>query len=119
MAEPWFEPNMFGALFGSVAGGVGGTLVGSLGAAAGYCAPRGIGRTWIMGGMMLAVLAGALCALFGVAALVSGQPFPIWFFPLLCGLVTGVVTGALVPVINLRYREAEGRKMQAEAIRGS
>lgn len=31
MAEPWFDPNTFGAYFGGIGGGVGGTLLGVLG----------------------------------------------------------------------------------------
>src|SRR5262245_14035810 len=119
MSEPWFNPIWFGALFGAIAGGVGGTLCGLLGAAAGVCAPRGIGRPWIMGGLVLMVLVGLASLAFGLYALAVGQPWAIWYGPVLTGVVLSVVMGGLIPVIRRRYAEAEARRMEATDLRHS
>jgi hypothetical protein len=117
MATPWFDPNLFGAIYGSVAGGVGGTLGGLLGAAAGVLAPQGKGRAWVMAGFGLLVAAGLASLGFGVAALAMGQPYGIWYPPVLVGLILpGVVMGVL-PAVRKRYAEAESRRIDAEGLR--
>ena len=117
MADPWFDPNTFGAWFGAIAGGVGGTLGGCLGAAAGVLAPRGKGRSFILGAMYTFVLVGLVSLAVGVVALVMGQPYGIWYGPLLCGVIFVAVMGSLIPVVMRRYSEAEQRRMDAESIR--
>jgi MFS family permease len=118
MSEPWFsDPNQFGAWFGSIVGGVGGSLLGVLGAAAGTLAPRGKGRRAILGLMSLAAGLGGVMALVGVYALISGQPYAIWYPFLLCGIIFAGVTGPLVVVVRRAYDLAEQRKLDAEAIR--
>ncbi|MFO0808309.1 MAG: hypothetical protein U0746_06775 [Gemmataceae bacterium] len=119
MAEPWFDPNMFGAVFGSVVGGGGGTLGGLWGAAAGTCAQRGIGRAWIIGSGWAIALMGAAIAGFGVFAFVSGQPFHIWFWPVQTGGLIAILMGLLVPIVRKRFDEAEQRRMAAEQLRTS
>src|SRR3954468_15365559 len=115
MAEPWFEPNTFGALFGSIVGGGGGALFGSIvgggggtlcglwGAAAGTCAQRGVGRAWVIGSAWALALAGAAIAGFGLFALASGQPFHIWFWPVQAGGLLALLMGLLTPVVRKRY----------------
>jgi hypothetical protein len=117
MAEPWFDPVWFGALYGAIGGGVGGTLGGLLGAAAGVCAPRGIGRPWILGGMKLVVAVGFASLAFGLYAWSDGQPWGIWYAPVLTGVILSLVTGCLIPVVRRRYDEAEARRMQAADLR--
>jgi hypothetical protein len=119
MAEPWFDPSQFGAWYGTIAGGVGGTLGGVVGGLAGMLAPRGIGRRWILG-LMYAIVALGLAQLsFGVYALLAGQPWGIWYGLVLCGSIYTVVLGALIPIVRLRYREAENRRVEAEGLRSS
>src|SRR5262245_50788452 len=117
MSEPWFNPIWFGVLYGSIGGGVGGSLCGLLGAAAGVCAPRGVGRPWILGGIVLMTLIGLASLVFGLYALVMGQPWGIWYGPVLVGVILSVVMGGLIPVIRRRYAEAEARRMQAADLR--
>jgi hypothetical protein len=117
MAEPWFDPNTFGAWFGSIAGGGLGTLGGLLGAAAGTLAPRGKAKGFIMGTWYVLLAIGAVLLLVGVYAIVAGQLRAIWYGPLLCGVIISAVMGSLLPVIRLRYRQAEQRRIDADGIR--
>jgi hypothetical protein len=119
MAEPWFDPNTFGALYGSSGGGVGGSLMGGLGGLTGYLAPHGRGRWFVMGAFAVFLVLGARQAGIGLYALASGQPRGIGYPGLLVGGLTLVVMGPLVPVIRRRYAEAEQHRIEAEAIRQS
>ena len=119
MTQPWFNPIWFGALYGTIAGGGGGALMGVLGGlVGGVLAPRGIGRRWVLGGMLVLVLLGLAQLGFGVYVLLVGQPYAIWFAPVLCGLIYTLVVGPLIPVVRKRYAQAEARRMDAESIRG-
>ncbi len=115
MSEPWFNPNTFGALYGAI--GVGGSLGGLLGAAAGILAPRGKCRTLILGAMVVLVAIGVVQLVLGIIALTSGQPYGIWYPMLLCGVIMTFVIGGLIPVVRMRYAQAEQRRIEAEAIR--
>jgi hypothetical protein len=117
MAEPWFDPNHFGAYYGAIVGGGGGALIGVMGGVLGYCASRGVARRWVLGGMYLVVALGLLQLGFGGYAWLQGQPYGIWYPPLMCGVVYAGVMGGLIPVIRARYREAEGRRLEAGALR--
>jgi hypothetical protein len=117
MPEPWFDPMWFGILFGAIGGSLLGTAGGILGGLAGYLAPRGKGRGFVLGGFVLMIAVGLACLAFGLAALVSGQPYAIWFFPLLCGIIGTLVFGALLPVVRARYRQADERRIAAAGLR--
>jgi len=117
MPEPWFEPNHFGAWYGALVGGVGGGLGGTLGALAGMLVPRGIGRPWILGTMYVLVAAGVAQLLFGIYAWICGQPWGIWYGPVLGGIIFTAVIGGLVPVARHGYRLAEERRLEAEGLR--
>ena len=117
MVEPWFELGKFGALYGSIVGGGGGTLCGLLGALSGSLAPRGVGRPWIVGSMYLMVAVGISQLAFGAYAWFAEQPWGIYYGPLLAGFILSVVMGSLIPVVKLRYRQAEERRLEAAALR--
>lgn len=117
MATPWFDPNTFGALYGAIGGGVGGSLAGVLGALAGWLAPKGKGKTLVVGGMALVMLAGIASLIAGLYALVAGQPYGIWYPMLLLGLIFTLVIGINLPMILGRYAEAENRRLEADGIR--
>jgi len=119
MAEPWFNEIWFGTLYGSIVGGGGGSLGGVLGALAGVLAPQGKGRGLILGGMYTMVVFGVLSLVFGLVALFAGQPYGIWFAPVLAGVIFVAVAGGLIPVIRRRYAEAEHRRLEAAAVRQS
>ncbi len=120
MATPWFDPNTFGAWFGAIGGSACGILGGVVGTAAGVLAPRGKGRPWVLGLLWFCVALGLACLAFGLVALASGQPVGIWSWPMYLGGLDAILFGAVgIPVVRRRYAEAEGRRLEAEALRHS
>lgn len=117
MVEPWFDPNTFGAWFGAIVGGGIGICGGLLGALAGTLAPRGKAKGLILGAWYALIGLGAVMLCFGIYALAVGQPRGIWYGPILCGGIVVVTMGALLPVIRMRYREAEQRRIDADSVR--
>jgi hypothetical protein len=53
----------------------------------------------------------------GITAVVSGQPYGVWYSLLLPGLLLTVLMGTMTPVIKMRYRQAEHRRLEAEEFR--
>lgn len=105
----WFDPNAYAWIPGTALGVVGGAF----GAVAGLLAPRGKARSLILG-LHVAVIAASFAFLVcGVVALLTGQPYGIWYGFGLPGLLGFVVFGSLFPVIRERYREAEARRLNA------
>ncbi|HQK92055.1 MAG TPA: hypothetical protein PLD23_01045 [Armatimonadota bacterium] len=120
MAEPWFDPMRFGILFGAIGGGLGGTFIGVLGGLTGALAPQGKGRAVIVPIWVVTSALGALCLAVGIVAVVSGQPYGIWYPLVLAGgLVTVLCPTLLCLVVLPRYREAEQRRLAAREIRGA
>lgn len=117
MAEPWFNPTTFGIAFGVIGGGVGGTLGGLLGAAMGYFAPRGKARGFVLTSTWVFIVAGVCSPLFGLYALVAGQPYGIWYPPTLVGIIDTALFGSLLPMVRARYRQAEERRIDARGLR--
>ena len=119
MTQPWFDPIRFGALYGGIGGGVLGTLGGVLGAAAGTLAPKGKGRSFVLGAFTLLIYIGVGHLLIGAYALYTRQPYGIWYPLLLIGGLLTILFSALRPAVRKRYEEAEARKMDAAAFRRS
>lgn len=117
MIEWWNAQD--GNLYGAIGGAALGVLGGCLGAAAGVLAPRGKQRGLVMGSMAALVIAGMVVLVIGLVALMQKQPYHVWYPLVLCGGLLTLVLGPLTPVINLRYRQAEARRMDAEGIRRS
>ncbi len=49
--------------------------------------------------------------------MITGQPYGVWYSLLLPGLLLTALMGTMTPVIRLRYRQAEHRRLQAEEFR--
>ena len=108
MNDPWLQPGMgglIGASFG-IFGGVYGSIVG-------LCASRGIGRSAVIGFHYACLLLSVATLAVGFYALAIGQPFGDWFAFLLPGALGGVLFTVFTPMIYMRYRQAEERKMAA------
>jgi len=109
MNEPWFSLQVawiFGASVG-VLGGIVGTLVGIL-------APRGKAKTFVYCLYWFALLLSAASLLGGIIALVSGQPYHVWYGMGLAGLIGVLVFGINYFTLNMAYRQAELRKLSAQ-----
>ncbi|MFO0908582.1 MAG: hypothetical protein U0794_09500 [Isosphaeraceae bacterium] len=110
MSDPWFNPNFFSWIPGTLLGVMGG-LLGSL---SGFLAPQGKGRALVLGAFwtMIVIAAGLLAT--AVYAIYDGQPYGIWYGFGLPGVIGLILFSSLLPVISLRYREAEERKITAK-----
>jgi len=112
MVEAWFDPGVAwipSALLGAIGGGIGGPL-------AGMFAPKGKFSKQVMGFYYLILLISAGLFAGGVIALISGQPYAVWYglgFP---GLLCLIIFGGLVGIVSKRYNEAELRKTMADDI---
>ncbi len=110
MIEPWFIAQNWAWVPGTVLGLFGGLW----GAASGSLAPRGKAKGIILGSGIAALIASAVSLAAGLVALAVGQPFGVWYTLLLPGVLGLMVLCPLVPMVWFRYRQAEGRKMQAD-----
>ncbi|MBC8405293.1 MAG: hypothetical protein H8E15_08715 [Planctomycetes bacterium] len=118
VAEPWLNENA--AIYVGAYGGAGiGTVCGVIGAMAGVLAPRGKGKGLVVGSMLTIGLLGLCCLTFAIIAAIMGQPGFVWMPFGLLGFVSSSVCLPLVPVIKQRYREAEQRQIEAQALRRS
>jgi hypothetical protein len=106
-----------GAWVSSIGGAGLGVLAGTFGATLGILAPKGIGKR-VMVPLHIAFVVLGLAALgAGLVALMQGQPRHVYFPLLLLGGILSMVMGPLLPVTRLRYRQADGRRMEAESLR--
>jgi len=117
MTQPWFDPIHFGALYGGLGGGILGGLGGVLGAATGVLAPKGKGRSFILGAFTVMMVIGVGNLVVGLFALFEGQPYGIWYPLVLIGGILTIVLGGLRPVVRKRYEQFEERKIEAAAFR--
>ncbi len=119
MNAPWFDPNTFGAWFGAIGGTIGGLLGAGVGTIGGILLPRGKGRGLVMGMLVLMIVLGLASLGFGLVALVAGQPYGIWYGPVLTGLIGSILGGGLVGTMGQIARAVEQRKMAADDLRRS
>lgn len=117
MTEWWTAQHA--AWIGSIGGSALGVLGGVIGTAAGVLAPRGKGRGLVLGAMTAIPALGGLGLAAGLAALATGQPYHVWFPLCLLGGMMAAIFGPLIPVVRMRYREAERRRLEAESLRRS
>ncbi|MHC4219000.1 MAG: hypothetical protein ACYSU7_11155 [Planctomycetota bacterium] len=112
--QPWFDN--FGLVGGLLGGGVG--LLGAVyGTTVGVLAPRGKARAAVFA-MHWAILAlGVVVLAAGITALATGQPYGVWYVLLLPGLLITILMLVFLPIIRLRYRQAEHRRLEAEEFR--
>lgn len=117
MLEWWTVQT--GGLIGAFLGGGIGVIGGVYGAVVGgVLAPRGLCRSVVLTLHLGLAASGGVALCVGVYALIAGQPYHVWFPVTLAGFVASVVMGSLYPVVRLRYRQAEARRMEAAGLRG-
>jgi hypothetical protein len=101
---------------GAIGGGLG-ALVGVYGALAGTLAPRGKARALVLGLHTSFLVVGGLALAAGLAALLFGQPYHVWYPSVLGGGIAAAVLGGLLPLVRMRYAEAERRRLAASELR--
>jgi len=117
MTDAWWSGESAGMIGGIVGSGLGilGGLIGSL---VGTLAPRGIGRKYLLGGMLTMLVLCALSSITGLyALLLTGQPYQVWYPLVLLGGLGTLAICVLLPVTIRVYRQAEQRKLEASALR--
>ena len=107
MAEPWFDPNLYGWIPGTLLGVIGGGIGGPL---AGVLAPKGKCKRLVMGFYYTTVFVCLLLLLVGLIALLGGQPYGVWYGLGLPGVGGVVIFLPLTRLVASRYRESEMRK---------
>jgi hypothetical protein len=116
--SPWWTDPQAG-LVGGIGGSVVGVLGGTLGTVAGICAPRGKCK-WLVYGLAAFLMGtGIISLIAGVAAVLLHQPYGVYYPLILLGFISTVGMGGLLPVIRLRYRQADNRRLDAEEFRRS
>lgn len=98
---------------GGAVGGALGALLGILGAVSGGLAGRGRGRRFVLGAFTTVIGLGLALAALGLIALLSGQPWGVYYTLLLTGGILAVVSAGVLPVVRKRFREMELRRMRA------
>lgn len=59
---------------------------------------------------------GLIHLVVGLFAVISGQPYCIWYPLVLLGIITTAVFGGLLPLVRKRYQEPGQRGMQASTV---
>lgn len=113
--EPWFDSQTAGMVGGLVGagGGLWGAAIGTLG---GLLVPKGKGKGLVFGLLYLGLITGIGMLATGLVALVSGQPWGVWFVFLNPGFILTLLSGLFLFGVRRRYQQVELRKMQAEEI---
>jgi hypothetical protein len=115
---PWWtgpEAGLFGGIAGSALGLLG-ALIGTIG---GLCAPRGKCKRLVYGLVAVMISIGIIALAMSVAALFQHQPFFVFYPLILCGSMSVIVGGGLIPLFGRVYREVDNRRFEAEELRRS
>ena len=115
MTEWWTvqQATWMGAIGGSAIG----VVCGTLGALSGILAHKGIGKRFMITAFGGLAIIGSISLVVGIVGFCIGQPYHVSYPLVLGGFILTMVMGCLVPVIRMRYRQSEARKMEAQSLR--
>ena len=102
----WWSPQQIGLI-----GGIGGSVIGCFGALLGILASKGRARNFVLTTMKIFIALGILLTIAGFVAVVSKQPYAVWYALLLPGVILTLVFSLNLPSIQRRYDELEIRRM--------
>jgi hypothetical protein len=110
----WWSPQQVALI-----GGIGGSVIGCFGALLGCLAGMGKARSFVLTTMKIFIALGILLTIAGFAAVVSSQPYAVWYALLLPGVILTLVFSLTLPSIQRRYDELEIRRMTSVDTMGS
>ena len=117
MMQPWFDPIRFGTWYGGLGGGLLGLSGAVLGAFTGALAPKGKGRSFILGAFTFMKWVGLVNLVIGLYAVYERQPYGIWYPLLLIGFLFTLLFSLLRPIVRKRYEDVEKQPMSAATLR--
>lgn len=97
-------------------GGISGSVVGLVGALIGIFAGIGKCRRFVLSLMILMIVLGVICLVFGFVALFLKQPYAVYYPLLLFGFIDTLLPACLYPVARRGYEAIELRKMTAQDV---
>ena len=92
-------------------GGIGGSVLGCLGSILAVLAARGRCRGFVMVTLIALIGLGLITAVIGIAAVVIGQPYAVWFPLLLLGVLLLAILPFRLRQIQKGYEDLEMRRM--------
>ena len=110
MAGQWFDPSLYAWIPGTVYA----CVCGLMGALVGVLASRGRARNFVIRAWYTLLALGVVFLAVGLAALVNGQPWGVWYALLLPGVIGTIVVGANTFTVRKAYRLAEERRLAAK-----
>jgi hypothetical protein len=114
VVSSWWSPPEAGLI-----GGIGGSVIGCFGALLGILASKGKARNFVLTTMKIFIALGILLTIAGFIAVVSNQPYAVWYALLLPGVILTLVFSLTLPSIQRRYDELEIRRMTSVDAMGS
>jgi len=109
----WFEPYMAGWI-GGIAGGLLGTLASVWGIMAHKFAPKAKYKKFIFAFFMAFIVAGVISLCAGIIAIVTGQPYHVWYIFMFFGILTVPIMTSRYMSVKKIYRQAELNKMNVD-----
>jgi len=110
MIQPWFDPNRYAWIPGT-AYACGALIVAAFVI---WLVPQGRARKAIVRAWISLWAVAAALILTGLFALMSGQPWGVWYGLLLPGIIGATVVGANLFAIFKRYRDVEERRLASK-----
>jgi ABC-type dipeptide/oligopeptide/nickel transport system permease subunit len=109
----WFDLYT-GILIGSIGGSAVGVFGGTLGAMAGVFSRKGKFKKFILTSMIILMILGVISLCAGVIALMSGQPYHVWYPFTILGVILPVVEIPGYIAVKKGYAQAELKKMSVD-----
>ena len=107
--EPWLNTTTCG-----LAGGIFGMIIGLHGALSGIFAPKGLYKSYVLGSLKFLLAGSAILLCAGITGYFVGQPYDVWYFLILSGLIGCISIFVALKCVTTTYRNIELRKIEAQ-----